>query len=202
VFRIPPQVGLLAQRNLECNLECRSAGAGAHSQVELLKRHVWQIRSEPPERPERHLVIIRRLNASPCSRRRRLISNPHAISLFPPSLPSLPYRFLSRACRSLFPHSGPLFAMRSFSTLLLALSLPFYVLAGHVDSRAHRHAEVALRARGHVLQKRFSGPFTYYDITVGPYGFFPLPPSSMSKYFCSVACQGQHFPASAFVSDQ
>ncbi|KAI0282738.1 RlpA-like double-psi beta-barrel-protein domain-containing protein-containing protein [Russula brevipes] len=72
--------------------------------------------------------------------------------------------------------------MRSFSTLFLALSLPFYVLAGHVDSRAHRHAEVALRARGHVLQKRFSGPFTYYDITVGP-----------------VACNGQHFPASAFV---
>lgn len=62
--------------------------------------------------------------------------------------------------------------MHSFTTLLLALSLPLYALADHDHPR--RHSALARRARGDVLDKRdFSGPFTYYDITAGTYARFP-----------------------------
>ena len=60
--------------------------------------------------------------------------------------------------------------MRSFATILTALSLPLYTFAAHHNNPARRHSDVAVRARGDVLQKRdFSGPLTYYDITVGQY---------------------------------
>lgn len=66
---------------------------------------------------------------------------------------------------------GPSFAMRSFSSsLLLALSLPFYAMAYRNRPRTGHDSGPALhaRARGHVLQKRISGGrMTYYDIAVG-----------------------------------
>ena len=58
--------------------------------------------------------------------------------------------------------------MRSFTTLLLALSLPLYALAIHDLPR--RHTGLARRARGDVLDRRdFAARLTYYDITVGMY---------------------------------
>lgn len=63
--------------------------------------------------------------------------------------------------------------MRSFTAiLLLAFSLPLYVLAAHEHPR--RHTGLARRAPGHVLEKRYSNArLTYYDITVGMYARFP-----------------------------
>jgi hypothetical protein len=60
--------------------------------------------------------------------------------------------------------------MRSFAAIFTALSLPLYVFAAHFGNRGDRHLDLAVRARGDVLQKReFSGPFTVYDITTGVY---------------------------------
>jgi hypothetical protein len=61
--------------------------------------------------------------------------------------------------------------MHSFSTILVALSLSLSVLAAYHGNDARRHAELAVRARGDVLEKRqYSGVrMTWYDITVGPY---------------------------------
>jgi hypothetical protein len=57
--------------------------------------------------------------------------------------------------------------MRSFATILSALSLTLYAFAAHHGNHARRHSDVAVRARGDVLQKRdFDGPFTWYDISV------------------------------------
>ncbi|KAH9057651.1 RlpA-like double-psi beta-barrel-protein domain-containing protein-containing protein [Lactarius vividus] len=70
--------------------------------------------------------------------------------------------------------------MRSFTAILLALSLPLYALAAHGNAR--RHTGLAHRARGDVLDKRdFQARLTYYDIDVG-----------------LTACGGR-YPASAFV---
>ncbi|KAH8980833.1 RlpA-like double-psi beta-barrel-protein domain-containing protein-containing protein [Lactarius hatsudake] len=70
--------------------------------------------------------------------------------------------------------------MRSFTAILLALSLPFYALAAHGNAR--RHNGLAHRARGDILDKRdFSARLTFYDIDVG-----------------ITACGGT-YPASAFV---
>ncbi|KAI9457800.1 RlpA-like double-psi beta-barrel-protein domain-containing protein-containing protein [Lactarius psammicola] len=70
--------------------------------------------------------------------------------------------------------------MRSFTAILLALSLPLYALAAHGNPR--RHTGLAHRARGDVLDKRdFSARLTFYDIDVG-----------------LTACGGR-YPASAFV---
>ena len=54
--------------------------------------------------------------------------------------------------------------MRSFATILLAISLPLHAFASHgVNHR--RHADIALRPR-----QGFSGArLTYYDITTGTY---------------------------------
>lgn len=62
--------------------------------------------------------------------------------------------------------------MRSFATLLLALSLPLYALAAHGSPR--HHTGLARRARGDLLARDISGSYTgarctYYDITVGTY---------------------------------
>jgi len=58
--------------------------------------------------------------------------------------------------------------MRSFTAILLSLSLPLYALAAHGNSR--RHTGLAHRARGDVLDKRdFSARLTFYDIDVGMY---------------------------------
>lgn len=60
--------------------------------------------------------------------------------------------------------------MRSFTTLLLALSSPLYALASHGHPR--RHTELARRARGDLLQRDDSysnARCTFYDITVGTY---------------------------------
>lgn len=58
--------------------------------------------------------------------------------------------------------------MRSFTTTLLALSLPLYALAAH--GHARRHTGLAHRARGDVLEQRaFSARLTFYDIDVGMY---------------------------------
>lgn len=51
--------------------------------------------------------------------------------------------------------------MRSFATILLALSLPLHAFATHGVS-LRRHADLALRPRQNER-------FTYYDITVGTY---------------------------------
>jgi hypothetical protein len=60
-----------------------------------------------------------------------------------------------------------LLIMRSFATILSALSLTLYAFAAHHGNHARRHSDVAVRARGDVLQKRdFDGPFTWYDISV------------------------------------
>jgi hypothetical protein len=73
--------------------------------------------------------------------------------------------------------------MRSFVTTLLALSLPLSILASHLDHHGRRHADVALRARGDILDKRVSGGrCTFYDIDVGQYVFFVLLTSSL-HYF-------------------
>jgi hypothetical protein len=67
--------------------------------------------------------------------------------------------------------------MRSFVTTLLAFSLPLSILASHLDHHGRRHAEVALRARDDILDKRDAGQgarVTYYDISVGQYVLFVL----------------------------
>ncbi|KAI0003220.1 hypothetical protein BJV74DRAFT_812299 [Russula compacta] len=61
-----------------------------------------------------------------------------------------------------------LVAMPSLASILVTLSLPLYAFSAHHGNHAHRHVDLALRARGDVIQKRdFSGSFTWYDITVG-----------------------------------
>lgn len=59
--------------------------------------------------------------------------------------------------------------MRSFATLLLALSLPLYALAAHSPIR--RHNGLALRARGDLLPRQTydNARCTFYDITTGTY---------------------------------
>ena len=60
--------------------------------------------------------------------------------------------------------------MRSFAAIFTTFSLPLCVFAAHFGNRGDRHLDLAVRARGDVLQKRgFSGPFTVYDITTGVY---------------------------------
>ena len=60
--------------------------------------------------------------------------------------------------------------MRSLTAIFTTLSLLLYVYAAHYGNRGDRHSDLAIRARGDVLQKRdFSGPFTLYDITTGLY---------------------------------
>jgi hypothetical protein len=73
--------------------------------------------------------------------------------------------------------------MRSFTTLLLALSLPLYALAAHDLPR--RHTGLARRARGDILDRRdFSARLTYYDITVGTYArLSPLPTSPLNPFY-------------------
>jgi len=64
--------------------------------------------------------------------------------------------------------------MRSFTTLLLALTLPYFALAAH-GSRPRRHSDLAHRARGDLLEKRdYGGRMTFYDITVGTYAHFSV----------------------------
>ncbi len=65
--------------------------------------------------------------------------------------------------------------MRSFATILAALSVPLYAFAAHHGNHARRHSDLALRARGDIQKRDFGGPFTYYDITVGQY-VLPLCP--------------------------
>ncbi|KAH8989623.1 hypothetical protein EDB86DRAFT_1873628 [Lactarius hatsudake] len=57
--------------------------------------------------------------------------------------------------------------MRSFTAILLTLSLPLYALAAHGDAR--RHTGLAHRARGDILDKRDYDQvqLTLYDINVG-----------------------------------
>src|SRR6266481_7873619 len=72
-------------------------------------------------------------------------------------------RFIPRLWHStLLSPSSPSFAMRSFATILLALSLPLHAFAAHVVNHAHRHADVALRPR-----QGSGARMTYYDITTG-----------------------------------
>jgi hypothetical protein len=62
--------------------------------------------------------------------------------------------------------------MHSFTTtILIALSLSLSVLAAYHGSDTRRHSELAIRARGDILERRsFSEVrLTWYDITVGPY---------------------------------
>ncbi|KAH9042234.1 hypothetical protein EDB85DRAFT_1241382 [Lactarius pseudohatsudake] len=56
--------------------------------------------------------------------------------------------------------------MRSFTAVLLSLSLPLYALAAHGNAR--RHTGLTHRARGDILDKRdFQAQLTLYDIDVG-----------------------------------
>ena len=52
---------------------------------------------------------------------------------------------------------------------ILALSLPFAALAGHINQHFNRHQEVARRAPGEVLlQKRYdSARWSYYETQTG-----------------------------------
>ena len=60
--------------------------------------------------------------------------------------------------------------MRSFATVLTTLSLPLFAFAAHHGYHARHHGDVALRARGDLLPKRYSNArITWYDITVGQY---------------------------------
>ena len=81
-------------------------------------------------------------------------------------LPVLASRLLSLPLPSF---SSLCSAMRSFTTLLLALSLPLYALAAHSPLR--RHNGLALRARGDLLprQSYSNARCTFYDITTGQY---------------------------------
>lgn len=53
--------------------------------------------------------------------------------------------------------------MRSFATILVALSLPLHALAAH-EVNHRRHAEIALRPRQYNGER-----MTFYDITTGTY---------------------------------
>jgi hypothetical protein len=53
--------------------------------------------------------------------------------------------------------------MRSFATILLALSLPLHAFATH-GVNLRRHADIALRPR-----QAKGARMTYYDITTGTY---------------------------------
>jgi hypothetical protein len=82
---------------------------------------------------------------------------------------SLPFPF-SRQLYTSAVLSHPLFsllsfipAMRSFATILLALSLSLHAFAAH-DVNHRRHAEIALRPR-----QGTNARMTYYDITTGTY---------------------------------
>jgi len=60
--------------------------------------------------------------------------------------------------------------MRSFAAIFTILSLPLYVFAAHVGNRGDHNVDLAVRARGDVLQERgFDGRFTFYYINVGVY---------------------------------
>ena len=56
--------------------------------------------------------------------------------------------------------------MRSFATLLTALTLPLYAFSAHHGEHVRRHADVAVRARGDIAE-RGGARLTYYDITTG-----------------------------------
>ena len=60
-----------------------------------------------------------------------------------------------------------LLSMRSFAAIFTILSLPLYVFAANYGNRGDNNIDMAVRARGDVLQKRDSGRFTWYDITTG-----------------------------------
>jgi len=74
--------------------------------------------------------------------------------------------------------------MRSFATLLTALSLPLYGFAAHHGEHVRRHADVAVRARGD-LAERGGSRLTYYDITTGMY-VPPLCPHFLFLIFSAV----------------
>lgn len=72
--------------------------------------------------------------------------------------------------------------MRSFASILLALSLPLHVFATHGVS-LRRHADLALRPR----QQQFTNErFTYYDITAGTYVYLYSTISSIADYIPAV----------------
>ena len=56
--------------------------------------------------------------------------------------------------------------MRSFATLLTALTLPLYAFSAHHGEHVRRHADLAIRARGDIAE-RGGSRLTYYDITTG-----------------------------------
>jgi hypothetical protein len=60
--------------------------------------------------------------------------------------------------------------MRSFATILLALSLPLHAFAAHAVN-LRRHADIALHPR-----QSFQGAATFYDITTGMYVYLLLYP--------------------------
>jgi hypothetical protein len=67
---------------------------------------------------------------------------------------------------------------------ILALSLPFAALAGHINQHFNRHQEVARRAPAEVqLQKRFdSARWSYYETQTGnALVFAPTPLSFLLK---------------------
>ena len=86
---------------------------------------------------------------------------------------------------------------------ILALSLPFATLAGHINQHFNRHQEVARRAPGEVLlQKRYdSARWSYYETQTGNALVFvptPLFVPSKKNSFSSGAC-GQMLYDSDFV---
>jgi hypothetical protein len=80
------------------------------------------------------------------------------------------FRFIPRLCHpTLFSASSPSFAMRSFATILLAISLPLHAFAAHGVNHARRHADIALQPRNPGAR------VTFYDITVGLYALSLCP---------------------------
>jgi len=101
---------------------------------------------------------------SPHSQPRFLTTTQLTPSPSPPA-PAALFSFIKEICglSPSFTLSRPLFAMRSFATILVTFSLPLCAFASHLGSHPRRHSDLALRS----LERR--DRFTYYDISVGEY---------------------------------
>ncbi len=103
------------------------------------------------------------------------------------SLPSLLLYFLftstNREQASSFSSPLPVLSsltMCSFATILAALSVPLYAFAAHHSNHACHHSDLALHACGDIQKYDFSGPFTYYDITI------PVCSSALPHILCFI----------------